>query len=164
MHLKKRTSSMLDKKSEISSSLFALLFLCAICVIPFGGCARSAATASDMQLRAAMKLLGLQYGNYLAEKGTPPPDEPALRSYLNSRLTILSDFGVKSVDDLLRSGRDGQPLKVIYASKVPLPEHPEYVWVAYEEAGVGGKRLACDSRGGIYEITDLEYSKQFAGK
>jgi hypothetical protein len=79
-------------------------------------------------------------------------------------LTILSDFGVKSVDDLLRPGCDGLPLKVIYGNKVPLPEHPEYVWVAHEEAGIGGKRLACDSRGGIYEITDTEYSKQFTGK
>src|SRR3954462_8008927 len=155
---------MLDKKSEISISLFLLLLLCAICVIPSGGCGGSAAAASNTQLRAAMKLLGLQYGNYLIEKGTPPPDELALRSYLNSRLTILSDFGVKSVDDLLRQGRDGQPLKVIYGSKVPLAEHPEYVWVAHEQAGVGGKRFACDSRGGIYEITDTEYSKQFTGK
>src|SRR3954453_15425977 len=101
---------MLDKKSDISSSLFAVLLLCAVCVILSGGCGGSAATASDAQLRAAMKLLGMQYGSYLAEKGTPPPDEPALRSYLNSRLTTLSDFGVKGVDDLLRPGRDGMPL------------------------------------------------------
>src|SRR6478735_505682 len=151
---------MLDKISDISIRLFVLLLLYAICVIPSGGCAGRAATASDTQLRAAMKLLGLQYGNYVAEKGTPPPDEPALRSYLNSRLTILSDFGVKNVNDLLRPGRDGEPLKVIYGSKVPLPEHPEYAWVAHEEAGVAGKRFACDSRGGVYEISDTEYAKQ----
>jgi hypothetical protein len=155
---------MLVKKTEFSTSWFALLLLGAVCVIPSGGCAGGAATASDAQLRAAMKLLGMQYGIYLAEKGTPPPDEPALRSYLNSRLTILSDFGVKNVNDLLRPGRDGQPLKVIYGSKVPLPEHPEYVWVAHEEAGVGSKRFACDSRGGIYEFTDTEYAKQLEGK
>jgi len=111
-----------------------------------------------------MKLLGMQYGGYLSEKGAPPPDEPALRSYLKSRLTVLNDYGVKSVDDLLRPGRDGQPLKLIYGSKAPLREHPEYVWVAHEQVGVAGKRLACDSRGGIYEITDTEYSEQLAGK
>ena len=155
---------MLNKKSGIARSLFALLVLCAVCVIPYGGCGGNASTASDAQLRAAMKLLGLQYGSYLLEKGAPPPDEPALRSYLKSRLTVLSDFGVKSVDDLLRPGRDGQPLKVIYGSKMPLREHPEYVWAAHEQVGVAGKRLACDSRGGIYEITDTEYSEQLAGK
>jgi hypothetical protein len=111
-----------------------------------------------------MKLLGLQYGSYLSEKGAPPADETALRSYLNSRLAILRDFGVKSEDDLLPTGRDGQPLKVIYSSKVPLPERPDYVWVAHEQTGVSGNRLACDSRGGIYEITDTEYSQQLAGK
>ena len=111
-----------------------------------------------------MKLLGLQYGAYFSEKGAPPADEQALRSYLKSRLNVLSDYGVKSVDDLLRPGRDGQPLKLIYGSKVPLRDHPEYVWVAHEQVGAAGKRLACDSRGGIYEITDTEYSEQLAGK
>ena len=155
---------MLNKKSGIARSLFALLLLCTLCVIPSGGCGGNASTAGDAQLRAAMKVLGLQYGSYLSEKGAPPPDEPAVRSYLKSRLTVLSDYGVKSVDDLLRPGRDGQPLKLIYGSKVPLREHPEYVWVAHEQVGVAGKRLACDSRGGIYEITDTEYSEQLAGK
>ena len=155
---------MLDKKPEISTSLFALLLLCTACVISSGGCGGSSSTGGDAKLRAAMKLLGLQYGTYLSEKGAPPPDEKALRSYLQSRLTVLSDYGVKSVDDLLPPGRDGQPLKLFYGSKVPLREHPEYVWVAHEQVGVAGKRLACDSRGGIYEITDTEYSEQLAGK
>ena len=155
---------MLKQKPGIARIFFALLLLCALCAMPSGGCGGNAATAGDAQLRAAMKLLGLQYGVYLSEKGAPPPDEPALRSYLQSRLTVLSDFGVKSVDDLLRPGRDGQPLKVIYGRKVPLPERPDYVWAAHEQAGVGGKRFACDSRGGVYEITDTEYSQQLAGK
>ena len=155
---------MLNQKSGIARSLFALLLLCAVCVIPSGGCRGNASPAGDAQLRAAMKLLGLRYGSYLSEKGVPPSDEPALRSYLKSRLNVLSDYGVKSVDDLLRPGRDGQPLKLIYGNKAPLREHPEYVWVAHEQVGVAGKRLACDSRGGIYEITDTEYSEQLAGK
>jgi hypothetical protein len=111
-----------------------------------------------------MKLLGLQYGSYLSENGAPPPDERALRSYLQSRLTVLSDYGVKSIDDLLRLGRDGQPFKLIYGTKVPVPERPDYIWVAHEQVGVAGKRLACDSRGGVYELTNVEYSQQFAGK
>ena len=156
---------MLYRMSQISERLLALLVLSATCVIPLGGCGSQDASArNDAQLRAAMTLLGLQYGTYLSEKGAPPPDEPALRKYLQSRLTVLSDLGVKSVDDLLRLGRDGQPFKLIYGTKVPLPERPEYVWVAHEQVGVAGKRLACDSRGGVYEITDLEYSQQLAGK
>jgi hypothetical protein len=156
---------MLYLRSEFARNLSALLVLSAVCIIPSGGCGGGGASpANDAQLRAAMKLLGLQYGSYLSERGAPPSDEPALRSYLQSRLTVLSDYGVKSVDDLLCRGRDGQPLKLIYGNKAHLQEHPQYVWVAHEQVGLAGKRLACDSRGGIYEITDTEYSQQLAGK
>ena len=153
------------RTSEISERLFALLVLSAACIIPFCGCGgRNASARDDAQLRAAMTLLGLQYGTYLSEKGAPPPDEPTLRKYLQSRLVELSDLGVKSADDLLRLGRDGQPVKLIYGTKVPLPERPEYVWAAFEQVGVNGKRLACDSRGGVHEISDLEFSQQLADK
>jgi hypothetical protein len=156
---------MLYQTFENSRVLFAMLVLSAACIAASGGCGAGEQSAqNDAQLRAGMKLLGLQYGSYLSEKGAPPPDESALRSYLQSRLTMLGDYGVKSVDDLLRHGRDGQPFKVFYGTEVPLPERPEYVWVAHEQTGVAGKRLACDSRGGIYEITDIEYSQQLAGK
>jgi hypothetical protein len=151
--------------SEIARYLSALLVLSVVCLIPSGGCGGGGASAAgDAQIRAAMKLLGLQYGSYLSETSAPPPDELALRKYLQSRLTVLSDYGVKSVDDLLCRGRDGQPLKIIYGNKAALLEHPQYVWVAYEQDGVAGKRLACDSRGGIYEVADAEYSQQLAGK
>jgi hypothetical protein len=143
----------------------AQLALSTICVVLIGGCAsKDAPSSDDAQLRAAMTLLGLQYGSYLSEMGAPPPDEPALRKYLQSRLTELSDLGVKSVDDLLRQGRDGQPFKLLYGTKVPVAERPEYVWVAFEQVGLGGMRLACDSRGGVYEVSDLEFSQQLAGK
>jgi hypothetical protein len=151
--------------SEIDGKMWTALVLSATCVFPICGCGgKDASARDDAQLRAAMTLLGQQYGSYLSEKGAPPTDEAALRSYLQSRLTIMSDFGVKSVDDLLRIGRDGQPIQLIYGTKVPLPERPEYVWVAHEQVGVAGKRLACDSRGGVYEISDVEYSQQLAGK
>ena len=91
------------------------------------------------------------------------PDESALRNYLQLHLVDLNSYGVKSVDDLLRAGRDGQPLKVIYGASVPVAARPEYAWVAYEQTAVDGKRLACDTRGGVYEITDEEYA-QLAGK
>jgi hypothetical protein len=148
-----------------SRALFKMLVLSAACIAASVGCGAGEQSAqNDAQLRAGMKLLGLQYGSYLSEKGAPPPDESALRNYLKSRLATLGDYGVKSVDDLLRNGRDGQPLKLFYGTKVPSLEHPEYVWVAHEQTGVAGKRLACDSRGGIYEINDIEYSEQLAGK
>ncbi len=110
-----------------------------------------------------MKLLGLQYGSFLADSnGAAPADESVLRKYLESQLATLSDYGVKSADDLLRTGRDGQLLQVIYGTKAPVSERPDYVWVAHEQTAVDGIRFACDSRGGVYELTYEDFSRQFS--
>jgi hypothetical protein len=154
---------MLCQTLRIPISIAAMVFS-ASSVLVYCGCgANRASPAGDRELRAAMTLLGREYGGYLAEKGAAPPNEEALRLYLQSRLVNLADYGVKSADDLVRAGRDGQPLKVIVGRKAPTLERPEYVWAAYEQSGVAGTRLACDSRGGVYEFTDEEFSKQFAG-
>jgi hypothetical protein len=135
------------------------------CVLVCGcGGGDAAPAAGDQQLRNAMVLLGREYGGYLAEKGGPPASEEAMRGYLQLRLVDLADYGVKSADDVLRSGRDGQPLKVVVGSRVPTAERPEYVWAAHEQSATEGTRLACDSRGGVYELTDEEFAKQLGGK
>jgi hypothetical protein len=130
------------------------------------GCGQGGEPAGDEgQVRAALIVLGREYGSYLGEhNGAPPKDETALRAYLESRLGELSAYGVNSVDDLLRAGRDGQPIQVIYGEKVVSPDRPEYPWAAYEQVGVDGKRLASDARGGVYEIGDEEFSLQIPVK
>ena len=74
-------------------------------------------------------------------------------------MTDLSEYGVKSVDDLLRSGRDGQPLQVIYGKTVAAPDRPEYPWAAYEQTGVDGTRLAVHTRGGVQELDAAQFSQ-----
>jgi hypothetical protein len=112
-----------------------------------------------------MAILGREYGNFLNEhNNAPPKDEAAMRAYLQSRLGDLSAYGVKSEDDLLRAGRDGHPIQVIYGAKVAAPDRPEYPWAAYEQTGVDAKRLATDVRGGVHELDAEEFSKQFPGK
>ncbi len=129
------------------------------------GCGGAAPSGDDGQLRAAMKVLGLEYGNYLTEhNGAPPPDEAGMRAYLQARMVDLSELGVKGVDDLLRLGRDGQSIKVVYGAKIPVPDRPQYAYAAYEQTGVDGTRLACDSRGGLYEIGETEFTEQISGK
>lgn len=127
------------------------------------GCGRSGATATgdDSQLRAAMKLLGMEYGAYLASSGKAPADAAALKTFLQSRMGQLQDFGVKSVDDLLPAGRDGQPLHVVYRELIRPTEQPSYAWVACEATGSDGVRLACDSRGGVHEINEEQFSQTF---
>ena len=145
---------------------FALLLALGAGTLIAPGCGGGASpSGSDSQLRAAMKVLGLQYGSYLTEhNGAPPPDEAAMRAYLQSHMADLSAYGVKGVDDLLPPGRDGQPIKVVYGAKIAPPDRSQYAWAAYEQTGVDGKRLLCDSRGGVYEIGDKEFTEQVSGK
>lgn len=127
------------------------------------GCSRSGAApaGNDGQLRAAMKLLGLEYGAYLASYGKPPADAAALKTFLQSRMAHLQDFGVKNIDQLLPAGRGGQPLKVIYREVIRPAEQPTCAWVACEEIGADGVRLACDSRGGVHELSEQQFSQEF---
>ena len=112
-----------------------------------------------------MLVLGREYGAYTTQhNGVPPKDEAALRGYLQSRLEDLKIYNVKSPDDLLGKGRDGQPLQVVYGAKIATADRPEYFWAVYEQTGVGGKRLASDSRGGVYELDAAEFSKQLPGR
>jgi hypothetical protein len=128
------------------------------------GCGGGSPSGNDGQLRVAMKVLGLEYGSYLTEhNGAPPADEAAMRDYLQSRMVDLSELGVKGVDDLLRLGRDGQPIKVVYGAKIAMPDRPQYAYAAYEQTGVDGTRLVCDSRGGVYEMGETEFTEQISG-
>jgi hypothetical protein len=156
---------MLYRSLEITERRIARSIVLTLCLLLVCGCSTNNATRQDdAQLRAAMTLLGRQYGTFVSEKGAPPPDEATFREYLRSRLSALGDYGVKNIDDLLRNGRDGQPLRLIYGTKVSLPERAEYVWAAHEQIGVAGKRFACDSRGGVHELSDVEYSQQLVGR
>ena len=84
-----------------------------------------------------------------------------MRTYLQSHMSDLSEFGVKSVDDLLRAGRNGEPLKIVCGARAPTPDKPQYALAAYEQSSFDGRRLLCDSRGGVYEVSDNEFSEQF---
>lgn len=144
--------------TRFNGSAWAVL----VCVI-VAGCGHSGATPTgrDNQLRAAMKLLGMEYGAYLASSGKAPADAAALKAFLQSRMGQLQDFGVKTVDDLLPTGRDGQPLHVVYREISRPAEQPSYAWVACEATGSDGLRLACDSRGGMHEINDEQFAQAF---
>jgi hypothetical protein len=129
-----------------------------------GGGSQPTQSSEEGQIRAALKLLGMEYGAYMAShNGAPPADDAAIRKHLESRLPDLTDiYNVKSVDTLLRTGRDGQPLAVIVGKKVEVPERSPYPWAAYEQMGVDGKRLVSDTRGGVYEIEEQEFKQHVA--
>ena len=63
----------------------------------------------------------------------------------------------------MRTGRDGQPLAVVTGKKVETPDLSPYPWAAYEKVGVDGIRLVSDTRGGVYEIEEQEFSQHIPG-
>ena len=125
------------------------------------GCGGAApAAGGEAQTKAAMRLLGMQYADYLAaHNNSPPKDEAAMRSWLEAHMNELAPYGVKSVDDLLKSSRDGQPLVIICGKKVADPNQPEMAWAAYERTGSGGARLACSVRGAVVKLSPEEFDK-----
>ena len=113
------------------------------------------------QVKGALTVLGMQYGEYLAQHGgAAPPDEATMRSFLESQLGELSGYGVKNVDDLLGASRDGKPLKVVCGAKVASPDYPDLPWAAYEQEGVDGTRAAVNSRGNVFELSAEEFARQ----
>src|SRR5215510_3913044 len=70
-----------------------------------GGGSQPAPNSDEGQIRAAMTVLGMEYGGFMEKHGgAPPKDEAEMRKYLDSRLTELSEYNIKGVDMLLRNG------------------------------------------------------------
>ena len=112
-----------------------------------------------------MRILGAQYGQYMVSHGqAAPKDEAAMREYVQSRMSELSANGVKSLDDLFRAGRDGQPLKLVVGARIVAPELRGGSWAVYEQTGVDGKRLVADSNGGVQELSGEDFAKKIPVK
>jgi hypothetical protein len=124
----------------------------------------SPAPQSARETAVALKLVGLQYGEYVAtNNGAPPKDLETYRKFVESRLADLVNYNVKNVDDILSSRRDGQPLALICGKKVFDPDQPDQLWAAYEQTGVDGKRMAANVRGGVVELSAEEFSRRLRG-
>jgi hypothetical protein len=124
------------------------------------GCSGGAPGGDDQRVRAAMRMVGVEYSRYQsAHNGQPPPDEAAFRSFLDVQISKTPDYGVKSADELLTTTRDGQPLKVVYGKKAGPPDQPDTPWAAYEQTGVDGKRLVVNTRGTVVELASDEVNR-----
>ncbi len=156
------------KLSRLISIPGRAALVCVVClaVQSLASCGgRKAPTGGDAQARAALTVLGLQYGAFLgAHGGAAPPDDAAMRQFLESRLEELKTYNVASVDQLLTATRDGKPARFVCGKTIASADQPQYLWAAYEEEGAGGTRLASNTRGGVYELTAEEFAKQISPK
>lgn len=114
------------------------------------GCSKSAAPSQDL---GRFQAIAVQYGRYIgAHRGKPPVNEAELRKFIETQSGgDYQQYGAASLDELLTSPRDSQPMTFVYAFAGPADAD---TIVAYEAIGVGGKRIALTALGGVTELEE----------
>src|SRR5262245_819209 len=99
------------------------------------------------------------YLDYVANKGSAPPDDDALKKHIKSTYaSVLPDKGIdpNNGDVLFSSERDNQPFVVQY--KLPITtlsaNSPEVV--AYEKTGKNGRKLVVQLSTKVQSVTDSQ--------
>lgn len=127
------------------------------------GCGGGASGGGDDRARAMMRMVGIEYGRFLAaHNGQPPQDDAELRRFIDAQISQTPNYGVSSAQELLTSPRDGQPLKVVVGKKAAVADQPDLAWAAFEQTGVGGQRLAVNTRGLVQELSSAEVDRLVA--
>jgi hypothetical protein len=111
--------------------------------------------------RIRMQTLAISYSRYLAQNGGKmPASEAIFKKYIARRGTkFLAERGIKNVDELFLSPRDGQPLVVSYGTrKIVRGFSPDPI-VAHEQTGVGGKRLVAFPSGAVIDLDPVMFDK-----
>jgi hypothetical protein len=109
-----------------------------------------------------LKLLGIEYGKFVAlNNNVPPRDQEVFVKYLRRRQSRLAGYGLKSMDELLVSPREGQKMIVVQDGKKGIMSPDGFPWAAFEETGVGGTRIVVSGRGTIVEMSEDEFERTF---
>ena len=134
--------------------LFLAVAACSALPLGCGGSQRE----SEAREQSNLKPLVILYGHCKGQnRGEPPASEAALKQFIRSLSAgELARWGVTDVDSLFTSTRDGKPYVVLYGDAAKRgaagPGSPQVV--AYEQEGVGGKRLVGSSPGDMVEEVD----------
>lgn len=131
----------------------AIAFVAVLCAA--AGCGGSDTPAASGEFQAIATL----YQAYVAEHRAPPKNEAEFKRFISERgAKLLEANGVKSVDALFISTRDGQPLKVVYA-----PDKAKYGRLAvFEQQGADGKRMVAGSLGSPSLADEAEFREMSA--
>ena len=122
-----------------TANLGGAALLLGVVVLATGGCGAGTDAPPSVESLLAIENVGKWYQVYRGRHGGKPPEnEAAFLEFINGELTGRGQAAVNA-DKLLTSPRDGKPYVVLYG-KVLSP-NPERNLVAYEQEGVGGKKL-----------------------
>lgn len=131
-----------------------------VCLLLVVGCSRG--LSPSVTESSGLKPLAVFYGRYQSQhRGKPPEKESEFRKFLDALpASELLSFNVKSIDEILVSPRDHQPYTILYGFPKGPPEGPGGVpIIAYEQTGVGGRRLVASSLGGVEEVDEARFQK-----
>jgi hypothetical protein len=105
-----------------------------------------------------LKTLGMLFGKFSAyHHGQPPADEAQFKKYIASlEPGERETFGVKSVDDVFISPRDGQPYVVRYGVRGSQFTESGVPIVAHEKTGVNGRYLTVTFMGDVNEVDEAQ--------
>jgi hypothetical protein len=132
-----------------------------LAIVLLAGCGKqSASTKMSHGDFGTLQVTSSMFASYIGENGgKTPPDEQAFRTYLESKQQKLDEQG-KTVDELLTSPRNGEPLIFVYGKK-PVPGPMGMNYYGYEKVPVEGKRLVLASRGMYEEMDEAQFRKFF---
>jgi hypothetical protein len=113
-----------------------------------------------------LDILATFYKEYLdSHRGIPPKDMESLREYLQTQAETIELYKqrnlIGSLEELLTSARDEQPFVIMFGKLVELSEMPGAVWIAHEQTGVDGKRMASRLQGGVDVLDAEQFAREF---
>ena len=123
------------------------------------GCG-SKEVVSDDHATAHLKVLGILYGQYMADNGGKAPSSAdQLADYLQREPANWEKMAA-SPQEFLGSRSDGSKLVVLYGSDVKAIGGGA-PWVAYEAAEHDGARMVVNAQGGVQRMKASEFSQLF---
>jgi hypothetical protein len=132
---------------------------CALMALVLSGCSSGLPPETAAQ-EEHLRQLAYMYGRYMAmHQGQVPGSEREFRAFIEQLgPEERSRFGVgEELDSLFVSPRDKQPYAVAYQKPFGLPGQE---LIAYEQAGVNGKRYIADLLADVREVEEAEFRQR----
>lgn len=132
-----------------------VLFSC--CIIA-AGCQDK--TGRELEpVETNVKNLAIFYGRYVSQnRGQTPANEEELKKFIAGHpASELAAFKITDVGQLFVSPRDKQPYVIRYGFALPPPGPSGSPVIAYEKAGVGGRRFVAFANAGVEELDDARF-------
>ena len=134
--------------------------LSAAAVLTVAGCTSTAPTGtSDPPAKLRLERILEFYRSYIDDKKQAPPDEKALKDYIQALPADRKQgFGmVDDLDQLFTSARDNQKYVVRY--KLKFSPGGETEAVAWEQTGQDGRRFVALTVGYVQEYADADFKE-----